>query len=456
MPAAFRVARAAFVLPVLVASGCTSSQLDTNNGTLVYSEGGYAARHPELPQVVSQGGPVLHSPEVVAITFQPDPLAPRMATFVSQLAASSYWTQVTAEYGVGRLTALTPLNMASGFSGAFGDGDVRGWLEQQITSVKGFPQPDDETIYALFAPGPLLQSNEGTLAGYHSNFTLPDGRSVVYAVVSTSGGSLDGVTSAASHEIAEAATDPRPQDAPAFSNLDADDLGWERPGDTGEGLMGGEVGDVCFFVAVELDPSLAYDGSAASPGANGLIGSAQTPGVDGVVQRLWSNRAAAESHDPCQPYGLSPYFNSAPVLEDIVTATDLAGHKFSTRGVHIAVGQTRTLELDLFSDAPTTTPWKVEAVDTAGFCGPNAMVVFAPGPPPIDGGEPPDAGPFVTMGPPPPPCLTYSLDRDQGRNGDKLHLTVTVQHPLTSGSVLIVLQNTLDGARTQWPIVVAN
>ena len=380
MSAAFRLVHVAFMVQALAAFGCGSSQVGSDPGP-AYSEGGYAARHPELPRVVSQGGRVLTSPVVVPITFQPDPLAAQIDLFVSQLAASQYWTDATAEYGVGRLTARAPLELTGGFSAAFTDDDVKSWLRAQITSTSHFPQPTDQTIYALIASGYFATSSDGNTSASHSDFTLPDGRTVVYAVVTNGSGSLDEVTGNLSHEIAEAATDPRPLDGPAFSYLDADDKAWEQLGNRNGGLGLGEVGDICEVVAAEGSLVYSFNALPQTPPvmASGPGVLVDTPGVDSKVQRLWSNRAAAASHDPCEPLGLKPYFNSAPVLGDIVMATDPAGHAFSTRGVHIAVGDTRTVELDLFSDSPTA-PWTLVGSDNAGFsCGPNPGVAFIGG-----------------------------------------------------------------------------
>jgi hypothetical protein len=417
--------------------------------------------------VVSQGGPVLTAPEVVPITFQGDPVATKVGPFLSQLAASQYWTNATAEYGVGRLKARPPLQFPDGLSAAFTDDDVQKWLQARIASTASFPQPAAGTIYTLFAPGSIVLSADTNSTGYHSSFKLADGRRAVYAVVSTApsagstdGGTFDQATGTASHEIAEAATNPSPWDAPAFSDLDRDDTAWELLGDYGNGRVGGEVGDLCTVVALEVPPAYDISGNtllSSTANAPGVL--VDTPGVEGKVQRLWSNRAAAASHDPCQPYGLTPYFNSAPVLDDIVTATDSAGHAFSTRGVRIAVGETRSVEIDLFSDAPTA-PWTLAAYDSLGPCGPTTTVSLIGPPPPIgeDAGPTEDApsAPLAVPGPAPPLCLSYSLDSEKGKNGDKVHLTITVNHPLPGGQAMITLQNVLGAETTRWPIVVVN
>ncbi len=211
-------------------------------------------------------------------------------------------------------------------------------------------------------------------------------------------GALDNVTAAASHEMVEIATDPLPQDRPAWSQFDADHRAWEL-------TAGGEIGDVC----------------AGLPGAW-----VRPPGIDNLVQRIWSNEAAAADHDPCEPMGVSPYFNSAPVLGDAVAVTDALGNAFMTQGVHIAVGQQQTVELDLFSDAPTSGPWNVSALDlTSAFFG---------------GTE----------------ALSFSLDANQGKNGEKVHLTITAVSEAPNKTAPFWIRNELGGKRTVWMGVVAN
>ena len=76
-----------------------------------------------------------------------------------------------------------------------------------------------------------------------------------------------------------------------------------------------------------------------------------------TVQRPWSNAHAAAGNDPCQPADMTtPYFNSMPVFNDMV-----ASHGIMTKGIVVPVGQSKPLEVDLFSDAPTNTPWKLTA-----------------------------------------------------------------------------------------------
>jgi hypothetical protein len=211
---------------------------------------------------------------------------------------------------------------------------------------------------------------------------------------------MDQVSMEASREIIGAATDPLPTDGPAFAAVDPDHLGW--------GMVDGvEIGDMC-ATSSGLTPS----------------------GLTSLVQRAWSNAAAAASHDPCEPQGTSPYFNSAPVLEDTIQLT--GSPSGSTKGASIPVGSSKTVELDLYSDGPTSGPWTVSAQDLTSRLA--------------------DAG----------PALSFSLDNTQGRNGDKLHLTIHALSASPLGVAPFLIVNELGGpvdagsARTTWVGIVGN
>ncbi len=112
------------------------------------------------------------------------------------------------------------------------------------------------------------------------------------------------------------------------------------------------------------------------------------------IQRSWSNVAVNGSHDPCAaPLPSQAYFNSLPVLNDSVSIL-YGGTSHSTKGALIPVNQSKTIEVDLFSDMPTM-PWTVSVNDLSGLGG---------------GG----------------PHLSFSWDATTGQNGTKLHLTITV------------------------------
>jgi len=113
-----------------------------------------------------------------------------------------------------------------------------------------------------------------------------------------------------------------------------------------------------------------------------------------LVQKVWSNKAAAMSHDPCEPDGASPYFNAAPVLTQAITVDDPNAGTYMTQGVSIPVGKTGVVTLDLFSDAPTSGPIVVSAFDVAS--------AFLGG----------------------PAELSFKFDKTQGDNGDQVQMTI--------------------------------
>jgi hypothetical protein len=183
---------------------------------------------------------------------------------------------------------------------------------------------------------------------------------------------LDPVTAGASHELIEAATDPFADLDPAFATVDADHIAWAVA------LGGGEVGDLCA-------------GDSAS--------FVKFPELPYVVQRSWSNAAAAAGHDPCVPtVTKDPYFAAAPVPVDTV-----AGPGVSTTGVLVAPGTPRTIDLDLFSDGPLAGPMTVQAREVR---------------------------PGMSN-------LSFQLDRAAGENGDTLHLTISASHVVQGRAIAI-------------------
>jgi len=120
-----------------------------------------------------------------------------------------------------------------------------------------------------------------------------------------------------------------------------------------------------------------------------------------LVQRCWSNKTALTGGDPCVPIPTGDvYFNTIPVMPDILQVTgrgaDGGTSTIPTKGVQIAVGASKTIELDLFSNVPTTKDWTVTAYDT------NTLAQVTP------------------------QLLQFSFDKSSGKNGDKIHMTIKV------------------------------
>jgi hypothetical protein len=361
----------------------------------------YPAPHSPMPQAVNSGGSVIASPKLVAISFLNDPLQPDVDKFASDLVSSpNYWKGAVGEYGVGPITQ-TVYHANETPPASLTDADVRTWLTDKIQNDATFPKPDASTIYTLFYPKGTDVTSFGQVTcqqfqGYHDSFPLGASGDVIYAIVGrcpppvTTITDADEMTAEASHEVIEAATDPLPSSKPAYLSVDANSHAWEL-------LAGGEIGDLCGAY-----PNVFY----------------VPTGFDHLMQRVWSNANAAASHDPCQPDAPTPYFNSAPVMSDTIRI-QVGGIPVNTQGVKLQVGAETTIELDLYSDGPTSGPWTVSVLDiTSAFFGGK-------------------------------PALQFTLDQTTGQNGDKLNLTIKYLRPVTGGAPFWI-QNDLGKAQTFW------
>ena len=362
-----------------------------------------------MPRVVTYGGPVLTHPKVLPIVFAGDPFANDIRVFTSTLGQTAYWNTIASEYGVGPLTGEAAVVVPETPPASIANDQIPAWLSSKMTAGV-LPMPDGSTIYAIFYPSGTIITSGGAAQscvanyGYHDEGTAPNGAAYPFAVLPRCHNAwqsdLANLTNATSHEYLEASTDPLTETAKAYYDVDPDHYAWAV-------LAGGpaEIGDMC-TVVIGAD----YYGP---------------PGFPYVVQRMWSNAAAAAGHDPCVPAETGPYFNAAPVLDDAITINAGNAGKVATRGVRIPVGQTRTIEVDLYSDAPTNGPWNVQAADL-GKLAKKA------------------------------PLLDLSLDRATGQNGDKLNLTITPLQSNTYGIEVFFLVSSLAGRESIWVGLVGN
>jgi hypothetical protein len=303
------------------------------------------------------------------------------------MGVTSFWTETTAEYGVGPLTILPPVHLATEAPKSMTDEAFNQLLQKKLGGANPEWGPaDKETIYVYFAPPGTDITASGSCCneydGYHDEATI-GGVSVAYAVVCSCPGEagltdIQQVTIAASHEMVEAATDPYVQSGPAFGQTDDIHAAWTV-------VSGGEVADMCEY---NNDTNLVPQGGTYT------------------VQRSWSNVAAQAGKNPCVPVAPGgPYFNSIPVLKDDVTI-DYYG-PWTTKGLKIPAGQTGKVTLDLFSEADTGGPWKVSVFDLGDFTGAN-------------------------------PTLSFSLDKASGSNGDQITLTIKVLSADPQGHPFVV------------------
>jgi len=148
------------------------------------------------------------------------------------------------------------------------------------------------------------------------------------------------------------------------------------------------------------------------------------PSVGYVIARAWSNSAAGMHRDPCVPGPPDEaYFNSFIAPNDEFKFNDAPNAPMIT-GVRVLVGETRTVDVFLFSDRPTGGPWNVTAREVP-MLRTNAE------------------------------ALTLALDRTSGVNGEKVHLTITANQEVSNGVTIVALFSKIGTRELLWftPIV---
>ena len=390
----------------------------------------------DIPQVATRGGPVLALPKVYPIYFASDDptVTAQVTDFVSKVGATPYWNTVAGEYGVGSLVAETPIQLTAADNppALYTDTQIENWLDAKLgdgadggtgAPDPAFPTPDGNTIFAFFFPSGVTISQGGggpppgdggasdaaaptgslsctSFGGYHSAFTMNNNTNVAYAVIPRCANfdgftGIDAVTAAASHELLEGTTDPY---LDAFSSTDSAHRYWA----TVVG-GGGEIGDMC---------------------AQTLSSFTHFPELPAyLVQRCWSNKTALTGGDPCVPVPPGEvYFNTIPVMPDVLQVmgrgADGGTSTVPTKGVQIAVGASKTIELDLFSNVPTSEDWNITAYDS------NTLNQLTPA------------------------LLDFSFDKSHGHNGDKIQMTIKVLAAGRRNTEAFMIVSTLGTSQT--------
>ncbi|HXN32750.1 MAG TPA: hypothetical protein VN894_12845 [Polyangiaceae bacterium] len=310
------------------------------------------APHPDWPQLplMSMPGTTLMPMKLVSIGVQGDPLADMLFAFGDALVKSAWWTTIGQDYGVGP-TAMTnahvtgpsiPPNMTRTDPQNPGSNDMSGYIQSLIRSGAA-PARDDNAMYLLYLPPGIAAYDKSGASntycqfygGYHgaSVYVEADGGMTNSAVIwgfvqrcapSASASDLDTLTLAASHEIAEAATDTLPGYGWTFAAA-IPQMPPPPPWTSTPFLaLGGENGDMC-------------EGTQWTEGAY-------------KYQRIWSNSAAAHPGDPCLPaWSNVPYVNAS----------------VPKSWYSVAAGSQVQIPVTGFSDRPTA-DWLVYPIKTQG------------------------------------------------------------------------------------------
>ena len=258
-------------------------------------------------QLKYYGGKVLKNPSFVSLfygSFWKTRAGKSEAAYEDGFAkflVQSAYTSIWAEYGVNKgkflgSSVVTPTRTPRSVN----DMQLQQIVAQQIFSGSA-PRPDGKTVYTVFLPpGTILEapgeaSSLDGIGGYHSSFDYSNGKRVYYAAIVYSEGRngvdfgakpRDNISIVASHEWAEAVTDP---------DVNNGKLGWYN-----EEL--GEVADIPINQGLPLEQVYERMGKYA-------------------VQKLWSNQDGQNelvSEHPGKVKHL-PHTGSmiAPVINDI-------------------------------------------------------------------------------------------------------------------------------------------
>jgi hypothetical protein len=211
-----------------------------------------------------------------------------------------------------------------------------------------FPAPTPDTIYAIFVPPVTEVTLQGgtscfNFGAYHNSTRMSDGTKIAYAVMPRCGG-LDDLTYSASHEFIEAASDPYPSLAPAYSDTDDAHLAWSL-------FAGGEIGDLC-----EFNPDAPF----------------MPQNYPWTVTHGWSNEEAFLGHDPCAP-SKGPYFVAIPDQPDII---HLFGNGSPVRGIQMSPNDIRQIPITMHGFGMNGS-WSVSAQDGTQMKGGSARLTFS-------------------------------------------------------------------------------
>jgi hypothetical protein len=202
---------------------------------------------PLMPQEVpGNASAVMATPTVVAITYDGDQSRNDIEAFYGQYAQSSAWAAQTAEYGIGSLSVGAPIHLTG--TPPTGDTTLQQLVVANLTgTTPAWGAPSENTLYSFTLPLDSTFTDDTGRAccgGYHDD-VMVGSTDVAYSVPCPCPGSfpppttpLQALTFALSHELVEAATDPRYEHDYAWGDVDPSHEVWAY-------VTEGELADMC-------------------------------------------------------------------------------------------------------------------------------------------------------------------------------------------------------------------
>lgn len=242
-----------------------------------------AAAGAPRPHLVNYGGNILENPKLVSVFYgkywqgaKGKADANYINSFGEYLVRSPHMGTL-AEYGIesGEYAGSSFVRGTS--DRVIDESEIQNIVYNELRT-KSVPAADGETVYTVFLPpGTELLASDGTssydgMGGYHGSFLDEKGTPVYYAAIVYSAGAngipfapspRDNITIVASHEWAEAATDP---------DVNRDELAWYDKNY-------GEVGDIPIAIGLPIGEIWGRLGGYA-------------------VQKEWSNRDGVAELEP--------------------------------------------------------------------------------------------------------------------------------------------------------------
>ena len=374
--------RVSFAFAILIVAWCNTAA-SAEPGSLIAQR---------LPRIEDRGGPFLRHPRVVAITFEGDDVevVSRLERFGKEITRTPWWRAATEGYcrnggdciGEGQVGAHVRLEEA--LPDRVHAVDIAALLTRETKRGRFDPLSPETLLLVYLPPGVTLfdafvsRYCGGRPRAFHRALRL--GKTTIpYAVMPRCGSEAE-LTAAASHEIVEATTNPDPARrgfafVPSSSNL----------GFTAAGV---EPVDPCGLITMDRH---------------------WTSESGFTVQRVWSNRAAAQGHDPC-----------VPAIPE-TTYVALVPHQPTVRLQNL--GESVQVAVQAASDRPVA-GWGVSALDMWGTR---------------------DQQRYVEV----------TLDRSRVTAGETGTLTITLRKRPPHEICLVGLVSTLGETSYVWPVAVA-